>query len=56
MHKILVTGATGQLGSTVIKTLLKKKAPQQINVISRQEEKVAELKSQGLNNFVGSYE
>ncbi len=56
MNKILVTGATGQMGSTVIKTLLKKIASQQINVISRKEENLAELKSQGLNTFVGSYD
>ncbi len=56
MNKILVTGATGQMGGTVIKTLLKKIAPQRINVISRKEEKLAELKSQGLNTFVGSYD
>ena len=56
MNKILITGATGHMGSTVIKTLLKKIAPQQINVISRKEEKLAELKSQGLNTFVGSYD
>jgi NAD(P)H dehydrogenase (quinone) len=56
MKKILVTGATGQMGSTVIKTLLKKIAPQQINVISRKEEKLTELKSHGLNTFLGSYD
>ncbi|MDQ2720420.1 MAG: NmrA family NAD(P)-binding protein [Bacteroidota bacterium] len=44
------------MGSTVIKTLLKKILPQQINVISRKEEKLAKLKSQGLNTFVGSYD
>ncbi len=56
MNKILITGATGQMGSTVIKTLLKKIAPQQINVIFRKEEKLAELKSKGLNTFVGNYD
>lgn len=56
MNKILVTGATGQMGSTVIQTLLKKMSPQQISVISRQEEKMAGLRSIGVNAFVGSYE
>lgn len=56
MNKILVTGATGQMGNTVITTLLKKIAPQQINVISRKDEKLAGLKSKGLNTFIGSYE
>ena len=56
MNKILVTGATGQMGSTVITTLLKKITPQQINVISRKEEKLVELKSKGMNTFIGSYE
>ncbi len=56
MNKILVTGATGQMGSTVIKTLLKKIPAQKINVLSRKEEKLAELKSIGLNTFVGSYD
>ena len=56
MNKILVTGATGQIGSTVIATLLKQIAPQQINVISRSAEKMAHLKSKGINTFVGSYE
>ncbi|MEO5572058.1 MAG: SDR family oxidoreductase [Bacteroidia bacterium] len=56
MNKILVTGSTGQMGSTVISTLLKKIAPQQINVISRKEEKLVELKSKGMNTFIGNYE
>jgi len=56
MNKILVTGATGNMGGTVIKTLLKKISPQQIHVISRKEEKLAELKSKGINTFMGNYE
>ena len=56
MNKILVTGATGQMGRTVVATLLKKVSPQQINVISRKEEKMADLKAKGINTFVGSYE
>ena len=56
MNQILVTGATGQMGSKVITTLLKKIAPHQINVISRKEEKLVEPKSKGMNTFIGSYE
>ncbi|MEO7977992.1 SDR family oxidoreductase [Flavobacterium sp.] len=56
MNKILVTGATGQLGGIVVKTLLSKISPQQISVISRKEESMAEMKAKGINTFVGSYE
>ena len=56
MNKILVTGATGQMGTVVIKTLLQKLAPNQINVISRTQEKLTELKSKGLNTFIGNYD
>ncbi|MEO5999259.1 MAG: SDR family oxidoreductase [Chitinophagaceae bacterium] len=55
MEKILVTGSTGHLGTNVIKTLLTKILPQQINVISRSEEKLTELKAQDVNTFVASY-
>ncbi|MEO6536991.1 MAG: SDR family oxidoreductase [Ferruginibacter sp.] len=56
MEKILVTGSTGHLGTTVIKTLLTKILPQQINVISRKQEKLNGLKAQGLNTFEASYD
>jgi NAD(P)H dehydrogenase (quinone) len=56
MKQILVTGATGLLGGTVVKTLLKKLAPHQINIISRSEEKLAALKAKGLNGFMGNYD
>lgn len=55
MNKILVTGATGQMGSVVIKTLLQKLQPNQINVISRNKEKVIEFQSKGFNAFEGDY-
>jgi len=35
MNKILVTGASGQMGTVVIETLLKKMSAQQIHVITR---------------------
>ncbi len=56
MEKILVTGATGHLGGTIITTLLKKLVPAQINVISRSEEKLAALQAKGLNCFIGNYD
>ena len=56
MNKILVTGATGQLGTSVLETLTKQILPQQINVISRKEENLAAMKAQGFNTFVGSYD
>lgn len=56
MNKILVTGATGILGSSVIETLLTKNAPQQIHVLSRNEEKLVEMQSKGFNAFRGDYD
>ena len=56
MKTLLVTGATGHMGSVVIATLLKKISPKQINVISRKAEKMADLKSKGLNTFTGNYD
>lgn len=56
MNRILVTGATGFMGSVVVETLLKKISAQQINVISRKEEKMATMQAKGINTFIGSYE
>ncbi|HEX8355784.1 MAG TPA: NAD(P)H-binding protein, partial [Segetibacter sp.] len=56
MNRILVTGAAGQMGSTVVKTLLKNIPAPKINVISRKQEKLTELKASGLNTFVASYD
>lgn len=56
MNKILVTGATGFLGSAVIETLLKKIPSNQIHVLTRKEEKQLEYQSKGFNAFVGSYD
>ncbi len=56
MNKILVTGATGFLGGAVIETLLKKIASNQINVLTRKEEKQLEYQSKGFNAFIGSYD
>lgn len=56
MEKILVTGATGILGSAVIETLLTKISPQQIHVLSRNEGKLFKMQSEGLNVFQGDYD
>ena len=56
MNKILITGAAGQMGSIVIDTLLRKISPQQINALTRKEEKRLELEAKGLNAFLGNYD
>jgi NAD(P)H dehydrogenase (quinone) len=56
MKKILVTGATGHLGTAVIETLLKKIPSNQISVITRKEEKQKEFEAKGFSAFVGSYD
>ena len=53
--KILVTGAAGQMGSTVIETLLKHISAQQISVLTRKEEKRLAFEKQGFNAFLGDY-
>ncbi len=55
MNKILVTGSSGQMGTVVIETLLKKVSAQQIHVITRKEEKRLELQAKGLQSFIGDY-
>jgi NAD(P)H dehydrogenase (quinone) len=56
MKKILVTGATGQLGTAVIDTLLKQISSNQISVITRKEEKRAAFQAKGFNAYLGSYD
>lgn len=56
MNKILVTGATGHLGSSVIETLLKKMSSNQISVLTRNEEKRMAFQSKGFNAYLGSYD
>ncbi len=56
MKKILVTGATGHLGGTVINFLTKQISPNQISIITRKEEKRAEFEAKGFNAFLGSYD
>jgi NAD(P)H dehydrogenase (quinone) len=53
---ILVTGATGHLGTAVIKNLLKKTSANQIAAFVRDETKASALKEQGVDIRVGSYD
>ena len=55
MKNILVTGATGILGTAFIKSLLKQMQPNQISVITRKEVKRAELEKQGFQAYLGDY-
>lgn len=43
------------MGTAVIDTLLKKISAQQINVLTRKEEKQAEFQARGFNSFLGDY-
>ena len=53
---ILVTGATGQLGTTVIRQLLQKVPPAQITAFVRDESKAVYLSKQGLPIRIGTYD
>ena len=55
MKKILVTGATGILGNSVIGTLLRHIPANHINIITRKEEKRVEFQSKGFNAHLGNY-
>lgn len=54
--QILVTGATGNLGNSVIETLLKNIPTQNISALVREEEKISEIKAKGINVFQGDYD
>ena len=56
MSKILVTGATGQLGSYLINKLLEKVSPEEITALVRDENKAEALKNKGVQIIVGNYE
>ncbi len=56
MKKILITGASGQLGSAVIETMLKTISSNEILVLTRNQEKWTDFQSHGFNAFLGSYE
>ncbi len=53
---ILVTGATGQLGTAVIQQLLKKTSATQIAAFVRDAGKAADLKEKGIDIRVGNYD
>ena len=53
---ILITGATGQLGSATINFLLKKRPPTQIAALVRDEQKAAGLIEKGVIIRVGNYD
>lgn len=52
---ILVTGATGHLGSQIVENLLKQISPNEIAVLVRSEEKAKKLKEKGVQIRVGDY-
>ena len=56
MNKILVTGATGKLGRTVIETLVKKLPANRIVALVRDEAKAADLKEKGVDIRLGDYD
>lgn len=53
---ILVTGATGHLGTAVIRQLLKKTPANKIAAFARDAGKAADLKEKGVDIRVGSYD
>lgn len=53
---LLVTGATGQLGTIVVQNLLKKTSASQIAALVRDESKATDLISKGVDVRVGSYD
>lgn len=52
---ILITGATGQLGTAVLHTLLQKTPATQLAALVRDESKAAVLQAQGVSIRVGTY-
>jgi len=55
MSKILITGATGNLGRSVVKHLAKKIDAKNIAVLVRDTAKVEDLKTEGIDVRVGDY-
>ena len=53
---ILVTGATGQLGTAVVKKLLESTSASQIAALVRDENKASALKEKGVDIRVGNYD
>jgi|WetSurMetagenome_2_1015567.scaffolds.fasta_scaffold24475_2 NAD(P)H dehydrogenase (quinone) len=55
MSKILITGATGQLGSAVVNELIEKKLTKNLSVLARDLSKVSKLKETGVHLVQGDY-
>jgi len=55
MSKILVTGASGQLGKAVTESLLTKTNGENISILVRDAEKAATFKAQGVTVKIGDY-
>ena len=53
---ILITGATGHLGSATIDTLLKKTSADQVAALVRDESKASGIKEKGVNIRIGNYD
>lgn len=56
MSKILITGATGHLGTAVVDELLGKTGPENISVLARDISKAAGLKEKGTKVLHGDYD
>jgi NAD(P)H dehydrogenase (quinone) len=55
MKKILITGAAGQMGSTVLQTLLTGMEAENIHVLTRKPEKHEAFLAKGFASFLGDY-
>lgn len=55
MEKVIITGATGQLGTATIKNLLNKVDAKNLSVIVRSPEKAKFFKEKGITIFQGDY-
>lgn len=55
MEKIIITGATGQLGNGVVTELLKKNYASNISVLVREPQKAEQLKKAGITVHTGDY-
>jgi NAD(P)H dehydrogenase (quinone) len=56
MKKIMITGATGPLGSAVIDSLLKKTSPERVVAMARHADKAARLAAEGVEVRTGDYD
>lgn len=53
---ILITGATGKLGRTVVEHLATKTGPDRVAALVRDEDKAADFEEKGVKLYVGSYD